>query len=219
MANEAVQSRPMTRYEEAIAGISNPKELKIAYDTLKTDYDRRYFLNALPGYFDDHHITNVPFWVEKAVLDGIKSKDAKYVREAVEVAGVLKLNFSDVLIKLYPSIDSTFGYHADMLKSRIIRSLTVMDNKNKKEFYLKTLQKYDVPHLCETFDALLGAIQAEPDTIYDQNLAGLLSKLESKIAKKEEGSDKDKQFQLSRLIEVRNRIEKSRAKISTGGGK
>jgi hypothetical protein len=218
-AADTGQTRPMTRYEKAIAKITDPKDLKTAYDTLKTDYDRRYFLNALPGYFSDHKITTVPDWVEKAVLDGIKSKEPQYIREATQTAGALKINYSSDLMTLYPTIRTTYGSHEDMLKSTILVSLSRMENPGKKQFLYDILTKDEMPLGCATFSALLDAISAEPDARYEQKLAECSSTLGDQIAQIDADPNKENKYLLPRLREVKDKIDRVRTKVATGGGK
>jgi hypothetical protein len=219
LASDPPQTRPMTRYEKAIANITDPNDLKTAYDTMKTDYDRRYFLNALPGYFSDHKITTMPDWVEKAVLDGIKSKDPQYIREAAWTAGALKINYSSDLMALYPTIRTTYGSHEDMLKSTILVSLSRMENAGKKQFLYDILTKDEMPLGCATFSALLDAIYAEPDARYEQKLAECSATLGAKITQISADTAKEKKYQLPRLQEVKDKIDRVRTKIATGGGK
>jgi|WetSurMetagenome_2_1015567.scaffolds.fasta_scaffold95959_2 hypothetical protein len=213
------QTRPMTRYEKAIAKITDPNDLKTAYDTMKTDYDRRYFLNALPGYFADHKITAVPDWVEKAVLEGIKSKDPQYIREATWTAGALKINYSGDLMELYPTIRTTYGSHEDMLKSTILVSISRMENAGKKQFYYDILTKDEMPLGCATFSALLDAIYAEPDLKYAQKLTEHSSTLGTQIAQISADKDQEKKYWLPRLQEIKDKIDKVQTRIATGGGK
>jgi hypothetical protein len=219
LASDPPQTRPMTRYEKAIANITDPNDLKTAYDTMKTDYDRRYFLNALPGYFADHKIQTVPEWVEKAVLDGIKSKDPQYIREAVWTAGVLKINYSGDLMTLYPTIRTTYGSHEDMLKSTILVSLSRMENAGKKQFLYDILTKDEMPLGCATFSALLDAIYAEPDVMYELKLAECSSTLGDQIAQITAGADQEKKYYLPRLQEIKDKIDRVRTMVAKGGGK
>lgn len=213
------QTRPMTGYEKAIAKIDNMNDLKTAYDTMKTDYDRRYFLNALPGYFADHEIKAVPDWMEKAVLDGISSKDPQYIREAARTAGALGTNCSDDLMALYPAIRTTYGSHEDMLKSTVLVSLISMDNADKKRFYYDILTRDEMPLGCAAFGALLDAIYAEPDPMYAQKLDEFSVTLGTQIAQIEADTDKEKKYLLPRLNEIKDKIDRVRTKIATGGGK
>jgi hypothetical protein len=219
LAADPPQTRPMTRYEKAIANITDPNDLKSAYDTMKTDYDRRYFLNALPGYFKDHNIQTVPDWVQKAILDGIRSKDPQYIREAAWTAGALKINYSGDLMALYPIIRTTYGSHEDMLKSAILESLIPMDNASKKQFLYDILTKDGMPVGCATFDALLDAIYADPDVMYEQKLAECSTSLAAQIAQIEADTDKEKKFWLPRLQEIKDKIDRVRTKVAAGGGK
>jgi hypothetical protein len=218
-ADEPPQPRPMTKYERAIAEITDPNDLKIAYDTLKNNYDRRYFLNALPGYFADHKIKTVPAWVEKAVLEGIKSKDPQYIREAVWATGALKINYSGDLMSLYPTIRTTFGCHEDMLKSTILVSLSRMENAGKKQFLYDILTKDEMPLGCATFSALLDAIYAEPDLMYTQKLEEFSSTVGTQIAQITADTDQEKKYWLPRLQEEKDKIDRVRSRIAKGGGK
>jgi hypothetical protein len=219
LAADPPQTRPMTRYEKAIANITNPNDLKTAYDTMKTDYDRRYFLNALPGYFKDHNIQTVPDWVQKAMLDGIKSKDPQYIREAAWTASALRINYSSDLMSLYPTIRTTYGSHEDMLKSTILESLIPMDNANKKQFLYDILTKDGMPLGCATFGALLNAIYAEPDAMFSQKLTEFSTTLGTQIAQITADTLQEKKYWLPRLQEIKDKIDRVSAKIATGGGK
>jgi hypothetical protein len=219
LAADPPQTRPMTRYEKAIANITDPNDLKTAYDTMKTDYDRRYFLNALPGYFKDHNIQTVPDWAQKAVLDGIRSKDPQYIREAAWTAGLLKINYSGDLMALYPAIRTTYGSHEDMLKSTILVSLIRMDNANKKQFLYDILTKDGMPVGCATFGAMLDAIYAEPDVMYAQKLTDFSTTLAAQIAQIEADTVKINKYGLPRLQEIKDKIDRVRTKVATGGGK
>jgi hypothetical protein len=213
------QTRPMTRYEKAIAEITDPKDLEYAYDTLKNNYDRRYFLNALPGYFADHKIRAVPEWVEKAVHEGIMSNDPQYIREASMTAGILKINYSGDLMNLYPAIRTTYGSHEDMLKSTILVSISRMENTGKKQFYYDILTRDEMPFGCAAFSALLDAITAEPDLMYAQKLTEHSSTLASRIAQIRADTDKEKKYLLPRLQELKDKIDRAKDKAATGGEK
>jgi hypothetical protein len=219
VASDPPQTRPMTKYEKAISNITDQNDLKTAYDTMKTDYDRRYFLNALPGYFKDHNIQTVPDWVQKAILDGIKSKDPQYIREAAWTAGALNINYSNVLMALYPTIHTTYGSHEDILKSTILESLIPMDNANKKQFLFDILTKDGMPLGCAMFGALLDAIYAAPDTIYTQKLADYSSTLDAKISQMEADTSQEKNYWISKLKEIKDKIDRVRNRVATGGGK
>jgi hypothetical protein len=219
LADDPPEPRPMTRYEKAIADITDPKDLEYAYDTLKNDYDRRYFLNALPGYFADHKIKAAPEWVEKAVLYGIKSRDPQYIREAARTAGALKINYSGDLMDLYPAIRTTYGSHEDMLKSAILVSISRMENAGKKQFYYGILTRDEMPLGCATFSALLDAIYAEPDLMYAQKLTEFSSTLGAQIAQIKADTDKEKKYLLPRLQEIKDKIDRAKDKAATGGGK
>jgi hypothetical protein len=218
-ASDPPQTRPMTKYEKAIAKIDDLNDLQTAYDTLKTDYDRRYFLHALPGYFADLKIKAVPDWVEKAVLEGIGSRKPLYIREASNTAGALGISCSRELMDLYPTVRATYGNHEDMLKSTIIAALIRMENSSKKQFYYDILTKDDVPLMSASFSALLDALFKEPDPMYAQNLMEKSSVLGIQIAQIEADTDKEKKYQLPRLREVKEKIDRVRSRITTGGVK
>jgi hypothetical protein len=221
LAADPPQTRPMTRYEKAIANITDPNDLKTSYDTLKTDYDRRYFLNALPGYFKDHNIQTVPDWIEKAVLYGLNNKKPLMVCEAIRTAGALNINYSDNFITLYPSIRTSFGCHEDMLKSSVLASLSRLDNANKKQFYYDILTKEDMPCLSATFNTLLDAIYAEPDQIYAQKLTEYSSTLGTIISQMESSTEKEKDYRLPQYKDLKDKIERLRNRIEKsqqGGG-
>jgi hypothetical protein len=221
LAADPPQTRPMTRYEKAIANITDPNDLKTAYDTMKTDYDRRYFLNALPGYFKDHNIQTMPDWIEKAVLYGLNNKNPLMACEAIRAAGALKINYSDNLMTLYPTIRTTFGCHEDMLKSAVLNSLSRLDNANKKQFYYDILTKEQMPLLGAAFNTLLDAIYTMPDQIYAQKLTEYSSTLGTMIGQMEASTEKEKDYRLPRYKELKDKIERLRNRIAKslqGGG-
>lgn len=220
MANDTTKTRPMTKYGKAIAKITDSKELKAAYDALETDYDRRYFLNALPGYFIEHEIKNVPGWIKKAVLDGINSNNPQYCREAIVTAGALKISCSNELMTLYKSIPTAFVGHVDMLQSSILISLGNMKNSAKKRFFYKILAAEDIPLGLATFDVLLDVIYTEPDLMYAQKLTEFSSIFGEQIAQITADKDKVKnEYQLQKLQKMKAKIDKVRTKVAAGGKK
>jgi len=171
LASDPPQTRPMTRYEKAIANITDPNDLKTAYDTMKTDYDRRYFLNALPGYFTDHKIQTVPDWVEKAVLDGIKSKDPLMVYEALITAGNLKIGCAKEIMGLYNTIPMTFGCQEDMIESAVFLSVAKLDFPEKQQFLYDAITKTPPPVLSPAFENLLWAMESAKSQKYATKLS------------------------------------------------
>jgi hypothetical protein len=212
----------MTSVERGLLKIKDPNDLKLGYDTLKTTYDQRYFLNALPGYFADKKIQTVPGWVKNAVIDGIGSRDPLLVNEAVRVAGALKINCSGELMSLYKNVKSTYGCNEEMLKTTILNSLSTMDNPKKQWFFYDLLTKEDVPVLSSSFEALLDAMVTSRSQAYDQKLGEYSYKLSSLKSKYQTGKEHDYRFKkcqyLAEKIEnLRGRIARDNSENQKGG--
>jgi hypothetical protein len=106
-----------------------------------------------------------------------------------------------------------------MLKSTILVSISRMENAGKKQFLYDILTKDEMPIGCATFSALLDAIYVEPDPMYAQKLTECSTTLGDQIAQITADTDKEKKYRLPRLQEIKDKIDRVRTQIATGGGK
>ncbi|MBN1131252.1 MAG: hypothetical protein JXA71_19840 [Chitinispirillaceae bacterium] len=205
VADDPPQTRPMTRYEKAIVKIDNMNDLKTAYDTLKTDYDRRYFLHALPGYFTDHKVKTTPEWVRTAVLDGIESKDPLLVNQAINTAAVLKLECAQHLMDRFSIVRDSFGSNFVMLETSIIRAVSRMSNPYKAQFYTGILEKESLPILSSSFNALIDAMVINRSQLYSEKLADYSGRIGSIITELE--AKQGEKYYLEKYKELKGKID------------
>jgi len=209
------QIRLMTRYEKAMQQTSDIYLLENMWDTLSTEYDRRFFLNGLPGYCRDKQVTELPEWITNAVKKSLKSKDPMLVYEAISVAGKLHLECGNELVTLFPKISSTFGCHTDMLKSTLIASLETIDYASKDEFYYKVLENDDINILSAEFESLLDVIESSPKKKYARKLAEHLASVQNFILRTKI-VDEAEDAKVKRIRDIGAKIEKAYLKAESG---
>jgi hypothetical protein len=206
----AVPVRAMTNIERTMYGASNMNDLKNTYDTMKTDYERRYFLCALPNFCIDMNIQSIPAWMGNAVIAGLASKDPLCVFNAVNAAGALKISSTTELMALYNTTHSTFGCHEDMIKSAILGSICKVDSGNttaltkKNAFLYSVLTSDSLTLLSASFSALINALTLNANASYIpklQEYSTRLSALETKLS-----AEKESFFYLDRCRGLKNKI-------------
>jgi hypothetical protein len=214
LTEEQLARIPMTKVQRAMLNITDPADLKTAYDTLTTSYDQRYFINALPGYFKMKNIQTIPVWVNDAVIAALASKDPLLVDEAVRAAGVLKVPCATELMDLYKTVHTTFGCNENMIKSAILVSLIPMSDANKQQFYYGLLINEPFPILSASFGALLEALNSQPSQTYLPKLAEYSSNLDSLATKM--ASQKPPDYRLELCRQVLAKVNNLRGSISLG---
>jgi hypothetical protein len=220
LTEEQIARIPMTTVQRAMLNITDPADLKTAYDTLTTSYDQRYFINALPGYFKMKNIQTIPAWVNDAVIAALVNKDPLLVNEAIRVAGALKVQCATEIMDLYKTAHTTFGCNENMIKSAILISLIPMSDANKQQFYYDLLTNESFPVLSASFGALLEALNSQPSQAYLPKLAEYSTTLDSLVTNM--AAQKDPNYyrlQLCRDMLVKVNNLRSSISQSTEGGR
>jgi hypothetical protein len=227
--SDPLAQQPMTVVERQLINTADISEIQQIYDTLKTDYERRNFIHALPRYFSMKNITSVPAWVDNAVLTALTSNEPFYVAEAVRTAGVLKINCSQVLMNLYRSVHAKYGCNEELLKSYILNSLRCIQDPGNHQFFYEVLTADNMPLLSAQFEALLYALEKNrkmdvKSNVYNIKLAECSSKINS--LKIQFQTDKKHGYGYRRASEILKKIEalregiaKDQAMLIQGGNK
>ncbi len=121
--SDLAAGRPLSYMEKEMYKTKDMGELKKLYRSLKTDFDCRYFFLALPEYAEKRQIARVPWWLRRAVIRGLDSKDPLVVCYAASAIAALKINCPAKLLSVYNKVHTTFGSHEDMVKTAIIGAL------------------------------------------------------------------------------------------------
>lgn len=207
-----VPNRALSYMEKEMYKTTGPSELGTLYNSLQTEYDRRYFLLALPGYFAERKTqTAAPAWVATAILTGLQSKDPLCVYNAAVAAGTLKINCAPQLMACYNTVHNTFGSHEDMIKTAILGALAGMDDPNKQTFLYGVLINEHYPLLSGTFATLLSALETVKSPKYAQKLMEYSNTLDSLAAKL--GAVEESKYKAQQCIAVKARVDRLRNEI------
>ena len=210
-----VPNRALTFMEKQMYQTASTSELGMLYNSLTTEYDRRYFLLALPGYFAERKIQSAaPAWVTTAILNGLQSKDPLCVHNAAVAAGMLKINCAPQLMACYKTVHNTFGSHEDMIKTAILGALAGMDDTNKQAFLFGVLTNEHYPLISGTFEALLSALETVKSPTYVSKLTAYSDTLETLALTL--GKVKEQEYKVRQCRAVQDRINRLRKMI---GGK
>ena len=173
--------------------ITNPNDLKQAYDTIKFTYERWSFIRELPGYFSAKGIASIPAWVNSSIVSCLDSNNANLLIESITAAGAFNIPCGARLTAIYNEAPLKYGHHSERIRTSIIHSLRQIHDPNNSQFFLGLLTKANGFFLSEQFEELLMGIDENRSTIYSPKLAecaSQLSLLQSKLeASKIPGSD------------------------------
>lgn len=107
---------------------------KVSLDSLQQvykkldNYDRRYFLEALPKVFFEHGIQNTPEWMTYAIIDALNSSDQLLVTQAIYVSGKFHIKESiPYLVELYRNARYKFGNIDEILRGAIANAIIDID--------------------------------------------------------------------------------------------
>lgn len=209
----AVPNRALTYMERKMYVNTDLNGLAVLYDTLKTEYDRRYFLSALPGFYAERKIqaSVVPSWVNSAVIAGLYSKDPLCVFNAANTANALKINCPQDLMAVYKTVHNTFGSHEDMIKTAILGALAGLYDPAKQSFLYDVLTKDYFPLLSSTFAALLNAIETVKSPIYLPKLTVCSDSLTSLTIRLQ--SAKEKSYKFQECLAMQNKVKNLRMEL------
>jgi hypothetical protein len=209
---QQVPNRALTYMEKEMYKTASTDGLGALYNNLKTEYDRRYFLLALPGYFAERKIQSAtPAWVTTAILAGLQSKDPLCVHNAAVAAGMLKINCAPQLMACYKTVHNTFGSHEEMIKTAILGALAGMSDPEKQNFLYDVLTKDRYPLLSGTFIALLAAMETSKTTYYIPKLSAYSDSLDTIAIRI--GKVKEQEYKVSECNAVKERINRLRNEI------
>jgi hypothetical protein len=211
-----VPNRALTYMEQKMYTKADLNSLAAMYDSLKTDYDRRYFLSALPGFFAERNIqaSAAPSWVYSAVIAGLRSNAPLCVFNAANAANALKINCPQDLMAVYKTVHNTFGSHEDMIKTAILGALCGLYDPYKQSFLYDVLTKDYFPVLSASFSALLNAIETAKSPMYLPKLSVYSDSLNSLATRMQ--SAKEKSSKLPECLAMKNRVNALRIEL---GGK
>jgi hypothetical protein len=176
-------NRAITPMETKMYACPDLSSLQALYNTLKTDYDRRYFFSGLPAYLADNNIPNAPNWAGVAIVNAFGSNDPLCVYEAVNAAGRLKLSCTSQLMALYKDVHTTFGSHEDMIKSSILGALGGLYDANKALFFNDILTNDHYLLLSASFASLINAMETAKSPIYAKQLSVYSDSLNSLLGR------------------------------------
>lgn len=139
--------RALTYLEKEMYQTRDARELKALYRKLKTEYDRRYFLLAIPEYVAERKISKIPRWLRVAVVHNLKSKDPLVVYNAVNAVTALKISCPGTLMSVFKSVHVTFGSNEEMIKTAILGALC--QSKGVSTDTLSTMEMAPSTHKAE----------------------------------------------------------------------
>jgi hypothetical protein len=203
--------RALTYMERKIYANTDINGLQTIYDSLKTEYDRRYFLSALPDFFKERNIQSVPGWVSAAVINAFASNDPLCVLNAVRTSGSLKINCYGQLVALYKTGSTTFGSHKDMIITAIFGALYGMDNPSKSIFLNDVLTNDHFPLLSASFSSLISAMETAKSPMYTQKLAVFSDSLNS--LKTRLSAATERSYKLQECLAMQNKVNKLMAEL------
>jgi hypothetical protein len=206
--------RALTYMEKQMYANADLDGLGGLYNTLKSEYDRRYFLLGLPGFFAERKIQAVaPAWVNVVVLTGLQSKDPLCVTYAATTAGILKLSCAPDLMSVYKTVHNKFGCHEDMIKAAILGALCTMDDPDKQNFLYGVLTIDRCSLFSGTFSVLLNALETSQTPLYIPKLSAYSDTLDTLATRLEKA--KEQEYRLKECKAIQTRI--NRLKNEIGG--
>jgi hypothetical protein len=211
-----VPNRALTYMERKMYTNADLSGLAVLYDSLKTEYDRRYFLSALPGFFAERKIqaSVIPTWINAAVIAGLRSMDPLCIFNAANTANILKIGCAQELMAVYTTVHNTFGSHEDMIKTAILGALAGLNDPSKQSFLLSVLANDYFPLLSASFSALLNAIETVKTPTFLPKITEYSDSLNSLATRMQ--SAKEKSSKLPECLAMQNRVNNLRKEL---GGK
>jgi hypothetical protein len=202
----AMPNRALTYMERKMYVNADLNGLGVLYNSLKTEYDRRYFLSALPGFFAERKIqaSAAPSWVSSAVTAGLHSSDPLCVFNAANTANALKVSCAQDLMAVYKIVHNTYGSHEDMIKTALLGALSGLYDPSKQTFLLGVLTNDYFPLLSSSFAALLNAIETVKSPMYLPKITAYSDSLNSLATRFLSGNDKGSR--LPDLLAMQKRV-------------
>ena len=119
--------------------VTDVSSLQTFYINHNSAYERRNFLQYLPGYLEKFGVSETPGWVITALDEALKSNDAPLSISAVKTIGMLKLeSFSDELTQGF--INSGQKAHLALTyRIAVLESLKKFDSSDEMKNNVSTL--------------------------------------------------------------------------------
>jgi hypothetical protein len=211
----AYPSHPLTYMQKRMNVSKDIAGLEKLYDSLKTEYDRRYFLSGLPGFLTEKRIQSSALsWINSAVVKGLASNDPLCVFNAVNAASALKINCPRELMATYKIVHDKFGSHEEMIKTAILGSMCGLNDPAKQGFLFDILTKEKMPLVGSTFSALVNALETTKSQMYLSKISEISDSLNSLAARLQSADQKS--YRLPECMAMQKRVTYLRKEL---GGK
>lgn len=215
--------RPITKLGMTMSTMTNPADLKQAYDTIKYTYGRRYFIHELPGYFSSKGITVRPSWVNSVIISCLDSSNANLVNESILSAGAFNIACGAKIMDIYMKAPSKYGHHSERIRTSIIHCLRQIHDPNNSQYFYTILANGNLDLVGEQFEELLLGMDENRSVIYSPKLSedvSWLSSLQGDLEKQKKSGPQLETIRkiLGKVYTLQSRIASDQA-IANGGGK